>query len=704
MDVDELPHEPADLEDLHIPWSVLEDLVLRRAYLDGHSSTIELAETLCVSPMVMEQAIEELRHNQLIDVRGRERRNYFVAVTDLGHEQVNERLALSRYAGAVPVSLDDYTAMVRAQDHPALASHETVRRAFADLVIGDKLLNSIGPALRANGAIFLYGPPGTGKSAIAERLNRIHTDAVLVPRTVLVDGQIVVVYDPVVHEPIDPQPERLDRRWVLCRRPSVIVGGELTAGQLNLTYEPHAGIYLAPIQMQANNGILVIDDFGRQALTPEQLLNRWIVPLDRSIDYLTLDYGVKFEIPLTTKIVFSTNLEPSHLADEAFFRRIRSKVLVPAIEDAAFDEILTRVAAATGVEVTADAPAHLRRMSREQGDGDLRPYLPGAVCELVRSITAYDDEPAVLDVAMVDRIVELYFTQDPGVHAARVAHLAAQGITASPEVVPAAPAGSPPEVGAAATPGCVVALRDAVAEATHRLLWCAGAPDVRAVVVGLAAALADGVGPAAGADDEVVAVEAPGGVVLRATVARSHDVPARRALERFVEDAGHLLALLEVPEDTALVAELADAEVERHLLEADVDALQRVLARLSSTDAVVALRFAGDGADPAATPAALAACARSEVRGHDRAGPYGRDHVVVVVTSDSGDPAGDAAALVARLAERWRADHPAAPAMVAGVALASVDPSAALVAAVGASDRAAVDATPLVLADAAEYR
>ncbi|MCB1261279.1 MAG: hypothetical protein KDB33_12970, partial [Acidimicrobiales bacterium] len=211
MDVDELPHEPADLEDLHIPWSVLEDLVLRRAYLDGHSSTIELAETLCVSPMVMEQAIEELRHNQLIDVRGRERRNYFVAVTDLGHEQVNERLALSRYAGAVPVSLDDYTAMVRAQDHPALASHETVRRAFADLVIGDKLLNSIGPALRANGAIFLYGPPGTGKSAIAERLNRIHTDAVLVPRTVLVDGQIVVVYDPVVHEPIDPQPERLDR-------------------------------------------------------------------------------------------------------------------------------------------------------------------------------------------------------------------------------------------------------------------------------------------------------------------------------------------------------------------------------------------------------------------------------------------------------------------------------------------------------------
>ena len=130
MDVDELPHEPADLEDLHIPWSVLEDLVLRRAYLDGHSSTIELAETLCVSPMVMEQAIEELRHNQLIDVRGRERRNYFVAVTDLGHEQVNERLALSRYAGAVPVSLDDYTAMVRAQDHPALASHETVRRAF----------------------------------------------------------------------------------------------------------------------------------------------------------------------------------------------------------------------------------------------------------------------------------------------------------------------------------------------------------------------------------------------------------------------------------------------------------------------------------------------------------------------------------------------------------------------------------------------
>jgi hypothetical protein len=192
----------------------------------------------------------------------------------------------------------------------------------------------------------------------------------------------------------------------------VIVGGELQKGQLDLSYDSGSGIYQAPLQMQANNGILVIDDFGRQQMTPEELLNRWIVPLDRGIDYLTLDNGLKFELPCLTKIVFSTNMEPANLADEAFFRRIRSKVLIPSIDDDQFDTILAAVAKKAEVTIGPGAAEHLRQVSKEKGDGDLRPYLPAVVCELVSSISDYEDMDRVLDVAMVDRVAYLFFTQN----------------------------------------------------------------------------------------------------------------------------------------------------------------------------------------------------------------------------------------------------------------------------------------------------
>ena len=198
----------------------------------------------------------------------------------------------------------------------------------------------------------------------------------------------------------------------------MIVGGELRASQLDLSYDANAGVYAAPLQMQANNGILVIDDFGRQALTPEELLNRWIVPLDRGIDYLTLDNGLKFELPFHTKIVFSTNMEPANLADEAFFRRIRSKVLIPSIDDDAVRPDPPRGRRRRPVSPSAPGAAeHLRAVSREKGDGDLRPYLPAVVCELVSSISDYEDMDRLLDVAMVDRVAYLFFTQSDAMRA-----------------------------------------------------------------------------------------------------------------------------------------------------------------------------------------------------------------------------------------------------------------------------------------------
>ena len=406
---------PYSLEDLGIPAVVVEDLVLRRTLLDGRTSILRLSEVLALTVSLMERLVEEIRGRQLLEVQGSEGRNLVLTLSELGKAQASERMQLCRYVGPTPVSLDDYTRVTLSQTQRSEVNEACLREAFSDLVMDGALLDELGPAIRSKGAMFLYGPPGTGKSAIAERLVRVDHDAVLVPFAVEVDGQIITVFDPGTHVPVDPQPDHLDRRWMACRRPSIVVGGELTSDQLELSYEASTGIYLAPIQMQANNGVLVIDDFGRQRLTPEELLNRWIVPLDRAIDHLSLAYGFKFVVPCVPKIVFSTNLQPSSLGDEAFFRRIRSKVLIPPIGDEQFDEVLRIAAEQRRVTVAPGAAEYLRWVTRMRGDGDLRPYLPGSVCEIVESISGYRGTPRLLDRDTVDQVANLYFAHQHAV-------------------------------------------------------------------------------------------------------------------------------------------------------------------------------------------------------------------------------------------------------------------------------------------------
>ncbi len=398
------------VEELGLPPGLVDDLVLRQALAEGRTSTLRLSRKLALSPLLITAVVEHLRELRYLEVQGLEGRDYLLALTEAGRHNATDRLQMCRYTGPAPVPLDLYAEVVRRQHASPVVDIESLRASFGDLVINDDLLWELGPASIAGGAMFLYGPPGTGKSCIAERLLRIHHDQVLVPHAVEVDGQIISVFDPVVHRPAAIQPPTLDPRWMLCARPCIIVGGELVGSMLDLAFQADSGLYLAPLQMQANNGILVIDDFGRQALTPEQLLNRWIVPLDRQIDYLSLDYGLKFEVPFDAKIVFSTNFNPEVLGDEAFFRRIQSKILIPTIDDAQFDEVLRRVASAMEVEVQPEAFEHLRWVSRNQGDGDLRPYLPGAVLKILISICAFADLPRVLDEAMIDRIANIYFT------------------------------------------------------------------------------------------------------------------------------------------------------------------------------------------------------------------------------------------------------------------------------------------------------
>lgn len=406
----ELLVQPRTPQALGVPLSLLHDLVLRQALFDGKTSTLELSDKMGIATSIATTIVEELRELRYLEVQGLEGRNYTLALTEAGRQQATDRVRLCRYTGRVPVSLGHYTATICAQKATPAIEMDTLRDAFSDLVVSDALLEELGPATLAGGAMFLYGPPGTGKSSIAERLLRVYRDVVAVPFAVVVDGQIITVFDPILHKPVKTQPEGIDPRWVICERPSIIVGGELTGRMLDLAYEPNSGVYLAPLQMQANNGILVIDDFGRQALTPSELLNRWIVPLDRQVDYLSLSYGVKFEVPFDAKIVFSTNLEPEVLGDEAFFRRIQSKLLIPAINDEEFDEVLRRVCAAKGVAIHPDSPAYLRWTSREHGEGDLRPYLPGAVIKILLSICEFRKLPAVLTPEMIDKVASVYFT------------------------------------------------------------------------------------------------------------------------------------------------------------------------------------------------------------------------------------------------------------------------------------------------------
>jgi predicted ATPase with chaperone activity len=413
----DLIRAPRTIADLGLPEALLDDLVLRRTLIDGRTSIQGLSAALSLSISVTESLVHELRDKKLIEFGGMVGRDFVISLTEAGRSLGSERMQACNYTGTVPVPLPQYAQVVRAQSPRLNVTRDDMVEAFSDLVVDHHLLDELGPALLSRGAVFLYGPPGTGKTSIAERMIRVYGDVVVVPRAVEVDGQIITVFDPTVHVPTDVQPIDLDKRWVLCRRPCVIGGGELTQGMLDLGFDHKSGVYLASLQMKANNGMFVVDDFGRQTMTPTQLLNRWIIPLDRRIDYLSLNTGVKFEIPFDVKVVFSTNLEPAALGDEAFFRRIQTKVYIGAITDSAFDSILGRVAAAQGIACTGDDASYLRQLTRQRGDGDLRPYVPSMVCEILRSICSYEQGPLAFSRRNLDRVAEVYFTRLTGVQA-----------------------------------------------------------------------------------------------------------------------------------------------------------------------------------------------------------------------------------------------------------------------------------------------
>ena len=389
---------------------MVNDLVLRYLWLHGGATLAALNGALKLSFPVLETVFHQFRLQHVLDVKGMIGNDYSFTLTNPGRALAEARNAACRYAGPAPVSLDQYRRVVKAQAAKVKLSRENLRDAFHDLVLPDGLLDALGPALIGHQSLFLYGGTGNGKTSIAERIPRIYKDKVVTPYAVEVDGHIITLFDPAVHHAAG-EDELLDPRWVICERPCITVGGELSAAMLELQRDDATGVFISPCQMKANNGMLIIDDFGRQAISPRDLLNRWIVPLDRRIDYLKLASGMMFQAPFEVLVVFSSNLDPQNLADEAFLRRIRTKVLVDNVSAELFDRIFERVVAAQHAEAEPAAAKYLREGCLTAGAARLRACYPKDIFLLVQAICEYEGRPVRLAPAELDRAVGLYFAK-----------------------------------------------------------------------------------------------------------------------------------------------------------------------------------------------------------------------------------------------------------------------------------------------------
>jgi predicted ATPase with chaperone activity len=340
----------------------LVDLVLKHLVNMGEFSLSDVAERVKLSLSVAEKVLELIRREKFVEVLGGggyAAVTYKFKVSETGRIKGTELMNVSRYLGPAPVTLNDYRATVEVQTiKSATISSESVHQAFSELVISEDALTLLGPAVSSGRAIFLYGPPGNGKTTIAETIGRILPDKIYVPYALTVGGEIINVFDPVNHVPVE-QESSSDPRWVLIRRPVIIVGGELILRMLDLDFNNISKFYEASLQMKANNGLFIVDDFGRQQIDPQQLLNRWIVPLDRGIDFMTLHTGMKFTIPFDMLVIFSTNLEPRHLVDEAFLRRIQYKIKIDHPNNEEFRQIFEKICDAKGIQFRPDVFEYL---------------------------------------------------------------------------------------------------------------------------------------------------------------------------------------------------------------------------------------------------------------------------------------------------------------------------------------------------------
>lgn len=418
------PASPKSLAETGLPPDNLSALILKTLYT-GELSGREIAEQIGLPYGILEDLIGHARVEQLMEVRsasGTGTAGYRYSLTDRGRERAQQHFETSGYVGKAPVPLVQYVRYVErcaAQDRTV--DQDTVAEAFSHLIVEDRMLNQLGPAMSARRAMFLHGPPGNGKSAMGSAMGRALGEPVYMPHALDVDGHIVTLFDPVTHDPAPVKQEsalvraatETDARWARIRRPVIMVGGELTLDQLDLKFNQLSRFYEAPVQLKATGGVLLVDDFGRQQVPANALLNRWIVPLESRVDFLTLTTGRKFDVPFDVFVVFATNLEPRTLADEAFLRRIPYKVQAsnPSLEQ--FTAIFKLNCQERKLEFTSDLVDHLCREYYEGRGLEIRACHPRDLLEQVITLCKYRKQPPHVTVDLLDEACHTYFLDAP---------------------------------------------------------------------------------------------------------------------------------------------------------------------------------------------------------------------------------------------------------------------------------------------------
>jgi predicted ATPase with chaperone activity len=412
-----VPPRVNSVEDTGIDSSVISELMLKHIYFAGVIAGATLATNLCLPFFqVVETLLESLRTQNYIEVRGSTgvlATTYRYALTEKGQGKVKEAFERNTYAGPCPVTLQDYTFAVHRQTiRNVVVTREALAVAFSGLVFSQQTLDQVGPAINSGRSIFLFGPPGNGKTTIAEVSSTLLGGNIFVPNAILVEGQIIRVYDEAHHHRVaETDPELVDQRWVLSRRPVVTVGGELTLNELDLQMSEESRVYEAPLQMKANAGMFLIDDFGRQQISPRALLNRWIIPLERRVDYLTLITGNKLQIPFDELLIFSTNLDPKDLMDDAFLRRIRYKIHIvpPTIDE--FREIFKRTCAQRDIEYNEAALGYIYNEYYVKLGLQLRSCHPRDLLDQLMDIARYLRVRPMLAKELIDLACKSYFVK-----------------------------------------------------------------------------------------------------------------------------------------------------------------------------------------------------------------------------------------------------------------------------------------------------
>jgi len=409
------PSSPKSVKETGLELSFIADLAMKHILFMGDFKLADISRLIKLPIPIVDAAVEVLRRDKFVEVRGAAeyaKVTYNFTMTNQGKNRATELLDISRYVGPAPVTLKDYTDMIESQTiKNIVVSEQSVKKAFSNIIISENLLKRLGPAISSGKAMFIYGPPGNGKTTIAEIIGKVLPGTVYMPYSLVVGGQIICIFDPVSHIPEENgrEEETVDQRWLLVRRPAIMTGGELTLKTLDLDFNPIAKYYEASLQMKANNGLFIVDDFGRQQEDPQHLLNRWIVPLERRTDFMTLHTGMKFNIPFDQLVIFSTNIEPKNLVDEAFLRRIRYKIKIDHPSEKEYEKIFKNVCDANGVLFRRDIYDYLLKNYYKRLNVKLNACHPRDLVDHIIDDSHYYNQTAQLTKEGIDIAWENYF-------------------------------------------------------------------------------------------------------------------------------------------------------------------------------------------------------------------------------------------------------------------------------------------------------